>query len=135
MIRVSLKLKPIRELIRIQCYRNFSGSSAAPAYKRPNSPRLGAFLARYGTDLTESMKNQQWNPMVGREEEINRVIQILSRKTKNNPCLIGDSGVGKTSIVEGLAYRIHKGNCPTAFKDKVIIALDLPSMLAGKRVY
>ena len=101
-------------------------------YKRPNSPRLGTFLMKYGSDLTDSMKHQQWDPMVGRQQEMERVVQILSRRTKNNPCLIGDAGVGKTSIVEGLAYRIHTGNCPVVFRDKVIISLDLPSMLAGK---
>lgn len=73
------------------------------------------------------------DPVIGREEEIQRVIQILSRRTKNNPCLIGEPGVGKTAIAEGLAARIVEGNVPETIKDKRLLTLDLSGMVAGSK--
>ncbi|ABC01738.1 ATP-dependent Clp protease ATP-binding subunit [Mycoplasma capricolum] len=88
-------------------------------------------LKKYTRDLTKDAKDNKLDPVIGREEEISRVIQILSRKTKNNPVLIGEPGVGKTAIVEGLAQRIVKGDVPTLLKDKRILELDMGSLMAG----
>jgi len=90
-------------------------------------------LKRYCIDLTELARAGKLDPVIGRDEEIRRVIQILSRRRKNNPCLIGDAGVGKTAIVEGLAQRIAKGDVPTTLKDKSILSLDMGALLAGAK--
>lgn len=90
-------------------------------------------LDQYSRDLTEMARQGVMDPVVGREDEIGRVIQILSRRTKNNPCLIGEPGVGKTAVVEGLAQRIAAGVVPEKMKDKRIYTLDLPGMIAGSK--
>jgi len=90
-------------------------------------------LAPYGTDLVEQASLGRLDPIIGREAEIRRVLRILARKTKNNPVLIGESGVGKTAIVEALAQRIAAGDVPEGFKDKTIFALDMASLLAGTK--
>lgn len=90
-------------------------------------------LEKYGIDLVEQAKKGKIDPVIGRDEEIRRVIRILSRKTKNNPVLIGDPGVGKTAIVEGLAQRIVRGDVPEGLKDKTIFSLDMGALLAGAK--
>ncbi|MEF2782593.1 MAG: AAA family ATPase, partial [Clostridium sp.] len=90
-------------------------------------------LSKYGRDLVEDVKNGKIDPIIGRDDEIRRVIQILSRKTKNNPVLIGEPGVGKTAVVEGIAWRIMKGDVPQSLKDKKLIELDMGSLIAGAK--
>jgi len=90
-------------------------------------------LNEFGRDLTAMAKENKIDPVIGREEEIKRLIQILSRRTKNNPCLVGEPGVGKTAVVEGLAQRIVDGNVPETLKDKRIVTLDISSMVAGAK--
>ena len=90
-------------------------------------------LARYGKDITELAGKQKLDPVIGRDDEIRRVIQVLSRRTKNNPVLIGEPGVGKTAIVEGLAQRIVSGDIPEGLKGKKVIALDIGAMVAGSK--
>jgi len=90
-------------------------------------------LERYGRDLTEAARDGKLDPVIGRDEEIRRVIQVLSRRTKNNPVLIGEPGVGKTAIVEGLARRVAEGDVPESLRDRRIVALDLASLVAGAK--
>lgn len=94
-----------------------------------NTPTLNQF----GRDLTDMAREGKFDPVIGREREIERVIQILSRRTKNNPCLIGEPGVGKTAIAEGLAQKIVEGNIPEMLKEKRVVTLDLSSMVAGAK--
>ena len=90
-------------------------------------------LDQYSRDLTAMAKEGQLDPVIGRHDEIQRVVQILSRRTKNNPCLIGEPGVGKTAVAEGLAIRIAEGNMPDTIKDKRVVTLDLSAMVAGSK--
>ena len=90
-------------------------------------------LAKYGTDLVERARKQELDPVIGRDSEIRNVIRILSRKTKNNPVLIGEPGVGKTAVVEGLAQRIVRGDVPEGLKDKIVFSLDMGALVAGAK--
>ncbi|MCR0263502.1 AAA family ATPase [[Clostridium] innocuum] len=99
----------------------------------PNAESNLEALSKYGRDLVEDVKNGKIDPIIGRDDEIRRVIQILSRKTKNNPVLIGEPGVGKTAVVEGIAWRIMKGDVPQSLKEKKLIELDMGSLIAGAK--
>lgn len=103
--------------------------------ERSASPSLRGMenLSKYGKDLTALAKEKKLDPVIGRDTETERLIQILSRRTKNNPCLIGEPGVGKTAVVEGLAQRIIAGNVPEDLKDRIIVTLDVSGMLAGTK--
>ena len=100
---------------------------------RPRGKKSTQTLDQYSRDLTELARNGKLDPVIGRSEEIQRVIQILSRRTKNNPCLIGEPGVGKTAIAEGLAARIVEGDVPETIKGKRLLTLDLSGMVAGSK--
>lgn len=99
----------------------------------PNAEQAYEVVKKYSTDLTEFAKEGKLDPVIGRDSEIRRVIQVLSRRRKNNPVLIGEAGVGKTAIAEGLAQRIVKGDVPETLKDKRVLSLDLGAMLAGAK--
>ncbi|MBQ8087405.1 MAG: type VI secretion system ATPase TssH, partial [Clostridia bacterium] len=90
-------------------------------------------LAKFGQDLTELARNQKLDPVIGRDNEIRNVVRILSRKSKNNPVLIGEPGVGKTAIAEGLAHRIVRGDVPSTLKDRTLFSLDMGALIAGAK--
>jgi ATP-dependent Clp protease ATP-binding subunit ClpB len=133
------KAGPIRELLArhgvdyngiMQALAAIRGSQRVTS---PNPEAQYEALAKYGRDLTDEARKGKLDPVIGRDEEIRRVIQILSRRTKNNPVLIGEPGVGKTAIVEGLAQRIARGDVPAGLRDKRIVQLDLGALIAGTK--
>lgn len=111
----------------------FSGNRPAEKSGKNGKGGISSNLAKYGKDLTEMARQGKIDPIIGREEEINHIIRILSRRTKNNPCLVGEPGVGKTAVVEGLATLIINGDVPENMRDKILFSLNLSSMVAGSK--
>ena len=114
-------------------FSNQNDESSGKNIKRKGSYNSTQTLNQFGEDLTKQAEEGKLDPIVGRKEEIERVIQILSRRTKNNPCLIGEPGVGKTAVVEGLAEKIVEGDVPEILKDKRVVTLDISGMVAGAK--
>ena len=121
------------EIFKIMGETNGGEENAKNARKSSNSFNQTPTLNQYGTDLTKKALDGKLDPVIGRDKEIERVIQILSRRSKNNPCLIGEPGVGKTAIVEGLAQKIVAGDVPELLKDKRVVNVDISSMVAGAK--
>ncbi len=122
-----------------QISKMFFGSSDVKQQKKPaenngkNEKRLDSSLSQYGTDLTQKAREGKIDPVIGRKKEIDKIIQVLSRRTKNNPVLIGEPGVGKSAVVEGLAQAIVKNEVPDLLKNKIVFSLDLVGMVAGAK--
>ena len=134
-IMLDLKVNPQKlynELVKvINEYDNGEDVSSNPS--KPNSYNSTPTLNQFGSDLTKIAGEGKLDPVIGRKNEIERIIQILSRRTKNNPCLIGEPGVGKTAVVEGLAEKIIEGSVPETLKDKRVVTLDISGMVAGAK--
>src|ERR1700756_5412806 len=135
LMNLNLKLEEVREEVLTLLGHNMesseggSGERAAAKGGKSKTPALDSF----GRDLTDLARQGKLDPVIGRQNEIERVIQVLSRRTKNNPVLLGEAGVGKTAIVEGLAQMIFDGNVPELLRDRRIVVLDLATMVAGTK--
>lgn len=135
-IKSVTNLKEFRNEVIEAIYQNSGEASGTPNFgggEMRQSHTGTKTIDKYGTDLNQRAKEGKLDPVIGREDVIERVIQILSRRTKNNPCLIGEPGVGKTAIAEGLAQEIVKGNVPETLKEKRVITLDMSGMVAGAK--
>ncbi|MCJ7691459.1 MAG: AAA family ATPase, partial [Clostridiaceae bacterium] len=121
------KLK--NDILNNWCSEDTPKGSLSKENKQNNTPTLNHF----GKDLTEMAREGKLDPVIGRDNETQRLLEVLCRRMKNNPCLIGEAGVGKTAIAEGLAQRIASGNIPESLKDKRVITLDISSMVAGSK--
>ncbi|MCW2852786.1 MAG: ATPase domain protein, partial [Nocardioides sp.] len=134
--KLGADLNRVRQQV-IQLLSGFQGkestAQAAAQGSGGDTPSSSLVLDQFGRNLTQDARESKLDPVIGREKEIERVMQILSRRTKNNPVLIGEPGVGKTTVVEGLAQDIVKGNVPETLKDKQIYTLDLGALVAGSR--
>jgi ATP-dependent Clp protease ATP-binding subunit ClpC len=132
LLNLGLKLEDVREEVLELLGADMPTESSSPEQKKGGKSKTPA-LDAFGRDLTELAREGKLDPVIGRQNEIERVIQILSRRTKNNPVLLGEPGVGKTAIVEGLAQDVIKGNVPELLRDRRIVVLDLAMMVAGTK--
>ncbi len=133
LVKLGADLNRVRQQV-IQLVSGFQGKEAEPSGAPAEAaPSTSAVLDQFGRNLTQAAREGKLDPVIGRENQIERVMQVLSRRTKNNPVLIGEPGVGKTTVVEGLAQDIVKGDVPETLKDKQIYTLDLGALVAGSR--
>lgn len=130
---ISRKLVQLFNLNEQQCYQAELERRGNKKMDTPNAENNLEALSKYGRDLVQEVRDGKIDPIIGRDSEIRRMMQILSRKTKNNPVLVGEPGVGKTAVVEGLAWRIFKDDVPESLKDKKLIELDMGSLIAGAK--
>ena len=134
LIKLGADLNRVRQQV-LQLLSGYQGkeTAAAEGGRSEGTPSSSTVLDQFGRNLTQAARESKLDPVIGREKEIERVMQVLSRRTKNNPVLIGEPGVGKTAVVEGLAQAIVRGDVPTTLKDKQLYTLDLGSLVAGSR--
>lgn len=135
LVKLGADLNRVRQQV-IQLLSGYQGkepAAAGPGATGETAPSTSLVLDQFGRNLTQSAREGKLDPVIGREKEIERVMQVLSRRTKNNPVLIGEPGVGKTTVVEGLAQKIVKGEVPETLKDKQLYTLDLGALVAGSR--
>ncbi|MDX6325980.1 MAG: ATP-dependent Clp protease ATP-binding subunit ClpC, partial [Nocardioidaceae bacterium] len=133
LVKLGADLNRVRQQV-IQLLSGFQGKETAAAGTAPEgAPSSSLVLDQFGRNYTQAAREAKLDPVIGREKEIERVMQVLSRRTKNNPVLIGEPGVGKTACVEGLAQAIVRGDVPETLKDKQIYSLDLGALVAGSR--
>ncbi|MBK5217375.1 MAG: ATP-dependent Clp protease ATP-binding subunit, partial [Propionibacteriales bacterium] len=133
LVKLGADLNRVRQQV-IQLVSGFQGKeSEAAGSPSENAPSTSAVLDQFGRNLTQAARENKLDPVVGRDDEVERVMQTLSRRTKNNPVLVGEPGVGKTAVVEGLAQDIVRGDVPETLKDKQIYTLDLGALVAGSR--
>ncbi len=133
LVKLGADLNRVRQQV-IQLLSGYQGKEAvAQGGPQEGTPTTSLVLDQFGRNLTQAAREGKLDPVIGREKEIERVMQVLSRRTKNNPVLIGEPGVGKTAIVEGLAQAIVKGDIPETLRDKQLYSLDLGALVAGSR--
>ncbi|RYJ03043.1 MAG: NDP-hexose 4-ketoreductase, partial [Actinomycetales bacterium] len=133
LVKLGADLNRVRQQV-IQLVQGFQGKEAETSgAPQESAPQGSTVLDQFGRNLTQAAREGKLDPVIGRETQIERVMQVLSRRTKNNPVLIGEPGVGKTTVVEGLAQDIIRGDVPETLKDKQIYTLDLGALVAGSR--
>jgi ATP-dependent Clp protease ATP-binding subunit ClpC len=132
LVKLGADLNRVRQQV-IQLLSGYQGKETAAATTGEGTPSTSLVLDQFGRNLTQAARESKLDPVIGREKEIERLMQVLSRRTKNNPVLIGEPGVGKTAVVEGLAQSIVKGDVPETLKDKQLYTLDLGALVAGSR--